>query len=78
MTYLTLAKADKIRAFKKMKILLFAVVVFSGFFMPPASSINAFADDFEGTPDNDDIEGTGGDDNIDSGDGDDFNSGTRG
>ncbi len=42
---LTLSKSDKINSFKKMIILLFTVVVFSGFFIPPVSSFNVFADD---------------------------------
>ena len=60
-TQLTFSKLYKINALKKMIILLFTVVVFSGFFMPPVSSFNVFVDDFEGTPGNDNIEGTVGD-----------------
>jgi nucleoside recognition membrane protein YjiH len=42
---LTLSKPDKMKTFKKMIILLFTVVVFSGFFIPLISSYNIFADD---------------------------------
>ena len=56
-----------------MNILLFIVVVFSGFFILQVTSFNGFAEDIEGTCGNDSIEGTYGDDNIDSGTGDDSN-----
>ena len=75
---MTFTKPSKFNAIKKMIILLSTVVVFSGFFVPPISSFNGYADDFEGTSGPDDIEGTDGDYNIDSGDRADTNSGGDG
>jgi hypothetical protein len=72
---LTLSNPDISKSFKKMIILLFIVVVISGFFIPTVTSFNRFADDIEGTSGNDGIEGTDGADNIDSGTGDDSNIG---
>jgi hypothetical protein len=72
---LTLSNPDINKAFKKIIILLFTVVVFSGSFILQVTSFNGFAEDIEGTCGNDSIEGTYGDDNIDSGTGDDSNIG---
>jgi Ca2+-binding RTX toxin-like protein len=75
---LTVTKFDRKKAFKKMAIMIFTVVVFSGFFVYPFTLPSVSADDIDGTSGNDNLNGGNDDDNIDSGDGDDTNSGNGG